>query len=583
MLGTMAGLWISIFVVFFGGLMLIGSIAGSSSGGKVEKHSVLCFDLDGTVNERYQPSSLMQTIQEGEMTAPSLDEMLRSLRLAANDDKIEALVLRCNGSAMGFASRQELVEAIRQFKFESGKPVYAYAYSTYTQGDYMLASLADKIFLNPLGGVDIHGVGGMVPFFTETLDKIGVKMQILKVGTFKSAVEPFCETSMSEPARLQMQQYCDSLWGYAVNTISGARNIEGDSLRTWAGEVIGVRPASFFIDNNFVDELAYEREFEDNIRILTDRESNSDIRWVKPAEYLAANESIEQMTNATKKHIAIYYAVGDITDNSGDGIVGTKVVPDIISLADNDKVEGLVLRVNSGGGSAFASEQIWEALEYFKSKDKPFFVSMGDYAASGGYYISSGANMIFADSTTITGSIGVFGMIPDFSGLATGILGVHFSTVETNPNAVGITGLQPMTPSMKAAMQTSVENTYATFLSRVAEGRNMTVEGVDSIAQGRVWVGSTAIQLGLVDRMGSLRDCVLEMANQLDMDKPVTVAYPDTEEELLVRIIRESGGLSSVATPTASFSPSANECFRVVDKLRNMSPVQARMAPVIIQ
>ncbi|MDE6854626.1 MAG: signal peptide peptidase SppA, partial [Muribaculaceae bacterium] len=459
----------------------------------------------------------------------------------------------------------------------SGKWVVAYG-DSYSQGDYLVASTADECYLNPVGSIDIHGVGGSTPFFKGLLDKAGVKMQIIKVGTFKSAVEPYVLTSMSEPARLQMQQYCDSIWNYVAETISDNSGMPVDSVYILAPQMIATREASFFVETGLADELAYEREVENHLRDLTDLDLDDDLRLVSPADYLSANSS-KFSFSTEKRHIAVYYATGDIVDAGSEGIVGKTVVDDIISLAEDKDVAGLVFRVNSPGGSAFASEQIWEALQYFKSKHKPLFVSMGDYAASGGYYISCGADSIFADRTTLTGSIGVFGMIPDLSGLVTDKLGVNFSTVQTNPNATGISLTQPMTPEQHAAMQKSVENIYELFTSRVAEGRGMSQDSVKAIAEGRVWTGGRAVQLGLVDRLGSLRSTVEAMAEHLGMNTSETVAYPIIDENVWEKILRESGGLEM----EMPLDESTLEYLYFVKRLREMNPMQARMEEIVIE
>lgn len=577
-LGTMTGLWLSVAVLFFCGMIMIGYSIGKAgdSAVKVEKRSVLYFNLAGEISERATSQPFLQLIQNIDSESMTLEDMLRSLRRAADDDRIEGLYIKCDGSAMGTASREELVQAIDTFK-TSGKWVVAYG-DTYTQGDYLIASTADELYLNPVGAIDIHGVGGMTPFFKGLLDKVGVKMQIIKVGTFKSAVEPYVLTSMSEPARLQMQQYCDSLWSYIAGTIADNSGMPADSVRILAPQMIGTRQASFFVEAGLADELLYEREVDNHLRDLTDLSADDDLRLVTPADYLAANSS-SLAFSTEKKHIAVYYAAGDIVDSGSEGIVGMTVVDDIVSLADDKNVAGLVFRVNSPGGSAFASEQIWEALQYFKSKHKPLYVSMGDYAASGGYYISCGADSIFADRTTLTGSIGVFGMIPDLSGLVTDKLGVNFSVVETNPNANGINLTKAMTPEQHAAMQKSVENIYELFTSRVAEGRHMPQDSVKAIAEGRVWTGGRAIELGLVDRLGSLRETVVAMADRLGMKTSETVAYPVIDENVWEKILRESGGLEM----EAPLDKETLEYLYFVKRLREMNPMQARMEELVIE
>ena len=315
------------------------------------------------------------------------------------------------------------------------------------------------------------------------------------------------------------------------------------------------------------------------LRDLTDVDRGNDLRLVSPAAYMESHKN--KLASASDKHIAVLYAVGDIVDSGEGGIVGSTMVPQILDLADDDDVAALVLRVNSGGGSAFASEQIWEALEYFKSKDKPLYVSMGDYAASGGYYISCGADRIYADATTLTGSIGVFGMIPDLSGLVTGKLGVTFSTVASSPNATFMTVTGPMTAGQKASMQRHVEDTYDLFTSRVAEGRGMSVDSVKAIAEGRVWIGSSALELGLVDKLGSLNDAVSELASEIDLDPDQWVAYPDVKNDLLERLLEETSQLQSKGGITLD-----SEMLRwllVAKRISDMEPVQARMPEIVIR
>lgn len=581
MLGTMAGFWISLILFFVVGAVAVGVAIGSAAGDsavKVENKSILHFNLSGEVAERYSSQPFLQMIQNFDKESLTLDDMLRSLRKAADDDRIKALYIECGGAYMAPASREEVLEALAEFK-ESGKPVIAYG-DAYTQGDYMIAAMADSLYLNPMGAIDIHGVGGASPFFTGLLDKLGVKMQIVKVGTYKSAVEPFILTSMSEPARLQMKQYCDSIWAAVAGSIASARSMPVDSIYSIAPKFTATWPATEFVNGGFATSLKYNREVDATLRRVSGLKDKDDVRLISPADYLASPEL--PGLDGDKDHIAVYYAVGDIVDEGDEGIVGSAVTKDIVELADDEHVKGLVLRVNSPGGSAFASEQIWESLEYFKSKGKPFYVSMGDYAASGGYYISCGADSIFADRSTITGSIGVFGMIPDMSGLVTGKLGISFSTVETNPNAAGISIMQPMTARQHAALQRSVEDMYDRFTGRVAAGRHMPQDSVKAIAEGRVWIGGRALQLGLVDRLGSLDATVKAMADRLDMNSSHVKAYPSHEEEIWEPILKNA----NFAVDSRLASELDAETLRalgVVKRLRSMNPVQARMEPVEIR
>ena len=575
MLGTMAGMWISAIIAVFIIFTIIGAAIGSSasdSAVKVEKHSILFFDLSGEVAERSSSKSFMQMIQEEQSSAPTLQEMISALKLAKEDKKIEGLYLQCNGASMGSASREELLQAIADFK-EGGKWIYAYA-DTYDQGDYVIATTADHLVLNPQGAVNVHGVGGTTPFFKGLLDKLGVKVQIFKVGTFKSAVEPFMLDKMSEPARMQMQQFCDTMWLAAASTISQNRNINLEQVNKLASELIYTRPAQTFVEDNLVDKLEYRRVSTDALKELSGIKSTDALRLVSPSDYLSTRQNPFSFATAGK-HIAVLYAVGDIVDSGRDGIVGPRMVDQIVELADDDDVLGMVLRVNSPGGSAFASEQIWEALNYFKSKNKKLYVSMGDYAASGGYYISCGADKIFADRTTITGSIGVFGMIPDLSGLVTDKFGITFSTVETNPNAMLASTVEPLSTAQKDAIQRSVENIYDLFTSRVADGRHLSQDSVKAIAEGRVWIGSRAIQIGLVDEIGSLADAVNAMVDQYDISSNDVKAYPQVKEKIWEQILRESGGLDDLKVPV--FDTRTLQELEMVARLREANPIQARM------
>lgn len=580
MLGTMAGLWVSILIQIVIGILLIGIVVGKSSNTTtvtIQSKSALLLDLSGTIKDRNTPTPFIHYIQQTESTTPTLEDMILALQSAADDKDIKGVYIRCGGASMGTAACEELIEAINKFK-ESGKWVYAYA-DNYTQGDYMVATTADKVILNPIGSIDIHGIGGITPFFKNLLDKIGVKTQIIKVGTYKSAVEPYILTSMSDPARQQMQQYVDSLWAYISEEIAHNRSVALDSIKTMASQFTSTHLAQTFIDNGLVDELMYKRQVEDELLDLCGLDSDDDLRLITPSDYVESRSISSYNTN--KQHIAVLYAVGEISDSGTEGIVGPSMVDEITKLADNDDVAGMVFRVNSPGGSAFASEQIWEALEYFKSKNKPLYVSMGDYAASGGYYISCGADRIFADRATLTGSIGVFGMIPDFSGLVTDKLGVNFSSVESNPNAIGLSTVQPMSPEQHQAMQKSVENIYDLFTKRVATGRNIDQDYVKTIAEGRVWIAGDAIKLGLVDTFGSLEDAINAMAEKLDISNTSIARYPIYKEHLVDKIMRNYGNIEQLRQ--AGYDAETLKLIETIRRLRTDSPIQARTELVIFR
>lgn len=578
MLGTMAGLWISMFLIIFGGLMLLGVALGSDNekSVKIKNSSILYFDLSGEVMDRKQPVSFIQMLQFEENKTPSLEEMITALKIASKDNKIEGLYITFGGASMGSASREELIEAINKFK-ESGKWVYAYA-DSYTQGDYLIATTANYLLLNPIGSIDIHGLGAFVPFYKGFLDKVGVKFQVLKVGTYKSAVEPYVLTSMSEPARLQTKQYCDSIWNYVCETIADNRNLSADYIKEIAPDMCGTYNADRYMEMDLVDGLKYARSNDECLSDLSDLGPYESPRLVSAVDYLNS-KTVMKLLKTGNTHIAVLFALGEIVDSGKEGIVGHDMVDEIVELADDDNVAGMVLRVNSPGGSAFASEQIWEALEYFKSKNKPLYVSMGDYAASGGYYISCPADSIFADRTTITGSIGVFGLIPDFSGLVTDKLGFTFSVVETNKNGAGITVMEAMKPEQHQAMQRHVDNIYELFTKRVARGRGLDIDYVKSIAEGRVWVGGDAVKLGLVDTLGSLDATIEAMANELGMSKKDVVSYPQYEDKIWEQILRDSG----INELNLQLDTEAVQAAEYLRRLRTANPIQARMPDVILK
>ena len=532
MLGTMAGFWISLVLLFVFGAVAVGVAIGSSSPDtamKVKKNSILYFDLSGEVVERYSSQPFLQMIQSYDKETLALNDMVQALHSAQFDNRIEAVYLRCGGAYMAPASREEVLEAIASFKF-SGKPVIAYG-DAYTQGDYMLAAMADSIYLNPMGAIDIHGVGGATPFFTGLLDKLGIKMQIVKVGTFKSAVEPYILTSMSGPARMQMQQYCDSIWAAVAGAIATSRNIPVDSIYSIAPRFTVTWPAASFVENGLATALKYNREVEDILRKISGLKDSDELRLVSPSDYLASPESFVFWREGRAYRSLLCRR--RYCRQRSRGIVGPTVVNDIVKLADNDDVKGLVLRVNSPGGSALASDVIWREMELLKA-EKPVVVSMGSYAASGGYYISAPADVIVADRMTLTGSIGVFGMFLDYSGALKNKLGITVDGVQSNASA-GMGEFKPLTPAERACIMRGVDKVYDTFTSYVAKGRNLPIEKVLDIAGGRVWSGEDALGIGLIDTYGGLKTAIAVAADKAGLG----------EEYRVVEKIRQPTGFAA--------------------------------------
>lgn len=579
MLGSLAAIWISaMLLILLGMTFAIGSIisfAGKETA-EVKKNSILRLDLSGVIAEQQQKPDIA-TLLRHESMPQTLGNIVDALAAAKNDKNIEGLYIRCNGAATGLASFEAIRNAVADFR-ASGKWTVAYA-DGYTQSDYYVATAAEEVYLNPVGEIAFQGLATGIPFMKGLLDKVGVEMQVVKVGTFKSAVEPFLLDHMSEANRLQTHVYLDNMWGKMTGAIAESRKLEQATLNTYADSLATVTDAANLIDMKMIDGLKYVDEMRDYLKELCNVEKDDDLNIISVGEYMQTSPEVPN-TESNKNKIAVYYASGDITVSDSEGIASDRVVPDILDLAEDEDIKALVLRVNSGGGSAYASEQIWHALEVFKSKGKKFYVSMGDYAASGGYYISSGADKIFAQPLTLTGSIGIFGMIPCFNGLVTDKLGVNIDYVTTNANGAQPNSFYPMTPFVREKMQRMVERGYELFTSRCAEGRHLTQDSIKSIAEGRVWDGITAHQIGLVDELGSLQDAIAALAKQMEYKKYEVVTYPDAKtdfwemlsafnSQMRVKALKEELG-------------QAYPLYMQVKNLKDLDPLQARMEYQII-
>ena len=534
MLGAFVGTWLAFLifgiVIFVSGIVMMASITFSSLKmpvASVSDNSVLVLNLSGSIPERSQKANFQDLLEEDYSVPDNLKDILSAISIAKYDSRISGIVVKCNGAGAGFATAKTIRDALSDFR-NSGKWIYAYGESL-AQGDYYIASLADSIYMNPVGMLDLHGVVSGIPFFKNTLEKIGVEMQIIRVGTFKSAVEPYMLTEMSEANRLQTQTYISNLWNNLTDSIAVSRKIRKEVINQFADSLGMFSPANEVVKKEFVDGLCYVHEFESKVRMALGLSEDTEIPAVTVSELLTTASNTE-----SSNKIAVVYANGAIVV-SGDknGINSSELVPEILDLAKDDEIKGLVLRVNSPGGSAYASEQIWEALEQFKKTGKPFAVSMGDYAASGGYYISCGADRIFAEPTTLTGSIGIYAMVPCMSGLLTDKLGVNFDFVKTNANT-DISTVKPLTEFQKASFQKNVNAGYELFTSRCAVGRKMNINKLKSIAEGRVWDGMEAKKIGLVDEFGNVTDAVNWVATQAGIIGDYSVSdYPKTKEDFL--------------------------------------------------
>ncbi len=522
-------------IMSFGIMGAMGSM-GSKKSVSVSKHSILKIDLGTSIEERggEGPIDMMSLMQgQGMPSSLGLNTVVSAIEKAAKDDKVDGIYIECNGVSAAPATLEKVRRALKQFK-KSGKWIAAYGHEGINQADYYLASVADSIYLNPVGAVDLHGLGGMTPYMKKLFDKVGIEMQIVRVGTFKSAVEPYMLDDMSDANRLQTEHYLGIIWNEMRDSIAADRKLQSAALNTLCDSVVVTFKADRLLKEKLVDKLVYRNQMEDILRARTKVDKKDDLNYVSPDDLADDLEA-----SASGDHIAVVYAVGEIDGSPSmgsteEGINSDKLCETILKLKDDDNVKGMVFRVNSPGGSAFGSEQIWKAVMDFKAAGKPVAVSMGDYAASGGYYISCCADRIFAERTTITGSIGIFGMIPCASELIENKLGVHMASVKTNENA-DMTGVyKKLTPAQTAALQNMINEGYELFTKRCADGRHVTQDSIKQIAEGRVWDGITAKQIGLVDEFGGIAEAVAWVANKAKLGKePKTQNYPALEDPFM--------------------------------------------------
>ncbi len=515
-------------LMFF--VMLGAMLATGDEKQSVSDNSILRIELTGTVVDRSTPSNpLNQLLGSSEASSQGLDVLIDAIKTAKSDKRIKGIYIEGGAMSSDFATLQELRGALVDFK-SSGKFIVSYA-DSYTQGAYYIASAGDRVLINPSGLLDWHGIAMQPMFWTGLMEKVGVKAQVFKVGTYKSAVEPFILKEMSPANREQVESLITDLWKETYTAVATSRKLSPDSLNAYADRYITLADGADYKRLKLVDDLAYVDQVRDELR---KRMNGKKVKFVSP-EVLAAQA---EDTGDDDNQVAVYYASGNIVDVAGSGvlmgggneIIGSQVVEDLDKLANDKDVKAVVLRINSGGGSAYASEQMWRAVQLLKKK-KPVVVSMGGMAASGGYYMSCGANYIVAEPTTLTGSIGIFGLIPDFSGLVKDKLGLRFDVVKTNKASDFGTLSRPFDAAESAALQAHVNRGYALFLKRVADGRTaaghkMTPEAVDHIAQGRVWTGNQALKNGLVDKIGTLNDAILKAGQLAKAQNPAVVRYP---------------------------------------------------------
>jgi protease-4 len=577
-LATVTGLVITGVIFFFIGIMVISGIAASSDTSvTVKKNSILMLNLDGQLSERVQDKPWTRIFGNDDQSI-GLDNVLSAIKKAKSNEDIKGIYIQAKLLSSSFASYQEIRDALLDFK-KSKKFIIAYS-DTYTQGLYYLSSVADKIILNPQGSIAWKGLATQITYMKNLFDKLGVEQQVFKVGTFKSAVEPLTSTSMSDANRLQMTELLGSLWGRMVKDVAASRHLSPSKLNEIAdnGTVL-FNDAKMCVSTHMADTLLYKSDVKDYLKkkVGIDKDDNLNILGINDMTNVKDKTSKDKSGN----EIAVYYACGDIVDESStssslsdEQIVGDEVVSDLRDLRENDDVKAVVLRVNSPGGSAFASEQIWHAIQLLKAK-KPVVVSMGDYAASGGYYISCGANKIVAEPTTLTGSIGIFGVIPNFTKLANKI-GLTFDGVKTNKMSdLGVLGTS-LTPEEKSLIQMRIANGYNTFVSRCAQGRKMSKSAIESIAQGRVWSGEKALKLGLVDEMGNIDKAIAIAAKLSKISNYSVTSYPE-QKSILSTLLKEKPDNYIETKLLKSRLGNYYEAFSFINSLQKQSTIQARI------
>lgn len=526
-LATMVGIFGFFIVIGVLTMMsIIGMVASSSAAQNVEENSVFVLNLSGTISDQGTDNPL-SIFTGDDSQSTGLNNILSAIKKAKTNDDIKGIYIEAGALITNYATLQEIRNALADFR-KSGKWIVAYG-DYYTQGAYYVASVANKVYINPKGIVDWHGIGAQTMFYKDFMAKFGVKCEVVKVGTFKSATETFTEEKMSDANRLQTQTFINGTWQNICTAVSKSRGISIDSLNSYADSYLALQSTEMLMKAKMVDGMMYSDKVKDAVKKMMKLEKDDDIAQLTLNDMLnVKDEKVEG------DKIAIYYASGDIVQDpkaatmfgNNDYIASRKVCKDLEDLMNDDDVKAVVVRINSGGGDAYASEQMWHQMSELR-KVKPVVVSMGDYAASGAYYMSAPASWIVAQPNTLTGSIGIFAVIPDFSGLVTSKLGVRFDEVKTNRNSTfGNLMARPFNAEETAMLQASVNRGYSLFRQRVADGRHLTIESVEKIAQGRVWLATDALNIKLVDQLGGIDEAVKKAVQLAKLKEYYTSDYP---------------------------------------------------------
>ncbi len=575
LLASIIGSFIALGLIFVLFLLVVVALSEDKEIA-VKENSVLVIKLDKTVKD-YAPKSEdpFEEIFGGNNKRMGLNDILNAIENAKYDAKIKGISIHTLGVNAGVAQTQAIRNKIQEFK-ETGKFVKAYA-DVYNQKAYYLASVADSVFMNPVGEISFKGLSSEVLFYKNLQEKTGVKMEVIRHGKYKSAVEPFLANEMSANNREQIASFLNAIWGELLDDIAESRNKTVIELNTIADGLLA-RNAKLAIENNMVDAAIYFDEYEKKLKIASNVATKSKLNTIKLQDYIATGKG--RILNTASDKIAVIYAQGEIIYGKGDeNLIGQDLIINALRKArTSSSVKAIVLRVNSPGGSALTSELIWREIELTKAK-LPVVVSMGNVAASGGYYIACNANKIIAEPTTITGSIGVFGVIPNLSKLADNI-GINAEQVKTNKGP-DYSGFEPMTDAFRTVTQEGVEFVYTTFISRVATGRNMTIEQVNEIAQGRVWSGVQAKEKGLVDELGSLKDAVIEAAGLAGITDYRIRNYPSYKVDFEERFSGFPFASTKEELLIEEFGAENYKLYQTVKQFSKVSGIQARLPYVL--
>ena len=573
LLAAILGCLIAFGVIFFMFFVFAALVGSGDDGVVVKENSILELSLNQPIND-YEGKDSSDPFASLFNEAQGLDEILHTIKVATNDDKVKGISMTTGFLQAGMAQTQEIREALNAFK-DKGKFIYSHA-DFYTQKNYYLASVADEIYINPQGAMDFKGLASEVLYYKDLQEKTGIKMEVIRHGKYKSAVEPYLSNEMSEANRSQIKELITSLWSSMLTDIATSRNIDVTSLNVIA-DTLGGRTPAYAVQSGLVDGSIYFDEYEALLKNKLGLEEDTKLNYIDFGDYVkvAGKKTLKKGTNK----IAVIYAQGEILyGEGGKQFIGQGVINEALKKArDNDNVKAIVMRVNSPGGSALVSDIIWREIELTK-KIKPVVVSFGNVAASGGYYIAAGADKIFAEPTTITGSIGVFGTIPNVNELAADI-GINAEQVGTNKNSIDYSLFEPMTDSFRNQVQEGIEHTYDTFLQRVADGRKMSIEAVDAIAQGRVWSGVDAIKLGLVDEIGNLDDAIAAAAKMVNLESYGVRKYPKYKSDF-EKLMEDFGGAKAKVGEAFIKEELGDEAFQVLKEFKQLSEqkgIQARM------